>query len=117
MSASSPPRPFLYFGLPSNAAQETVIERLTSHGCAVLVGPPGTGKSQTIANVICHYLATGRRVLVTSKGAPATEVLRAKLPAGVRELCVALGGAADRGALERLEAAVEHLADDVAGAP
>ena len=44
------------------------MQRLTTHGCAVLVGPPGTGKSQTIANVICHYLATGRRVLVTSKG-------------------------------------------------
>ena len=52
----------------------------------------GTGKSQTIANVIFHYLAHGRRVLVTSKGVPATEVLRKKLPAGIRELCVALGG-------------------------
>ena len=59
---------FLYFGLPANAAQETVIERLAAFDCCVLVGPPGTGKSQTIANVICHYLATGRRVLVTSKG-------------------------------------------------
>ena len=36
--------------------------------------------------VICHYLATGRRVLVTSKGEPATEVLRQKLPMGVREV-------------------------------
>ena len=70
----------LYFGLPSNVQQEGVIQTLQTHGCAVLVGPPGTGKSQTIANVICHYLATGRRVLVTSKGEPATEVLRQKLP-------------------------------------
>jgi hypothetical protein len=59
---------FLHFGLPSNPQQEMVIGRLKQHGCCVLVGPPGTGKSQTIANVICHYLATGRRVLVTSKG-------------------------------------------------
>ena len=43
---------------------------LEENGCAVLVGPPGTGKSHTIANVICHYLAKGRRVLVTSKGEP-----------------------------------------------
>ena len=107
--------PFLYFGLPSNAAQETVVERLASHGCAVLVGPPGTGKSQTIANVICHYLATGRRVLVTSKGEPATEVLRQKLPAGVRELAVSLGSA-DAAGYRRLEAAVENLANHVANA-
>jgi len=89
---SSAAEDFLFFGLGSNAAQEQVVATLATHGCAVLVGPPGTGKSQTICNVICHYLATGRRVLVTSKGEPATEVLRHKLPAGVRELCVSLGG-------------------------
>eukprot|EP00965_Chrysotila_dentata_P193114 6175557-Pleurochrysis_carterae.AAC.1 len=71
--------------------QEAVIDVLEREGCAVLAGPPGTGKSQTIANVICHYLATGRRVLVTSKGEPALEVLRQKLPPGLRELSVALG--------------------------
>ncbi|KAL1522710.1 hypothetical protein AB1Y20_017685 [Prymnesium parvum] len=108
--------PFLYFGLPSNMQQESVVSTLQEHGCAVLVGPPGTGKSQTIANVICHYLATGRRVLVTSKGEPATEVLRMKLPAGVRELCVSLG-AGDSSSFRRLEAAVENLADNVAGTP
>ena len=82
----------LYFGLASNAEQRTTVKLLEKNGCCTLLGPPGTGKSQTIANVICHYLAHGRRVLVTSKGVPATEVLRKKLPAGIRELCVALGG-------------------------
>ena len=103
-----PPPVKLYFGLPSNAEQESVVAVLERHGCAVLVGPPGTGKSQTIANVICHYLALGKRVLVTSKGEPATEVLRAKLPPGIRELCVSLGSG-DTASFRRLEAAVEHL--------
>jgi len=107
--------PFLYFGLPSNSQQESVVATLEERGCAVLVGPPGTGKSQTIANVICHYLACGRRVLVTSKGEPALEVLRQKLPPGVRELAVSLG-AADASSFRRLEAAVENLADNVAAA-
>lgn len=107
--------PFLYFGLPSNAAQEQVISSLSNQGCCVLVGPPGTGKTQTIANVVCHYLATGRRVLVTSKGEPATEVLRQKLPDGVRELAVSLGSA-DAASYRRLEAAVENLANNVANA-
>jgi len=107
--------PLLYFGLPANAAQQAVVERLATHGCCVLVGPPGTGKSQTIANVICHYLACGRRVLVTSKGEPATEVLRQKLPPGVRELTVSLGSG-DAASYRRLEAAVENLASQVANA-
>ena len=108
--------PFLYFGLPSNTEQESVVARLEAQGCAVLVGPPGTGKSQTIANVICHYLASGRRVLVTSKGEPATEVLRNKLPEGIRDLCVSLGSG-DTASFRRLEGAVESLANQVAAAP
>ena len=65
--------------------------------------------------MICHYLAHGRRVLVTSKGVPATEVLRKKLPAGIRELCVALGGG-DSNSFRTLEGAVEHIANHVAAA-
>ena len=91
------------------------MQRLANHGCAVLVGPPGTGKSHTIVNVICHYLATGRRVLVTSKGEPALEVLRLKLPEGVRELAVSLGST-DASSYRRLEAAVENLGSHVANA-
>lgn len=106
----------LYFGLPANEQQKTAAETLESKGFCVLVGPPGTGKSHTIANVICHYVATGRRVLVTSKGEPATEVLRQKLPEGIRELCVSLGGG-DSASFRRLERAVEKLADEVAAAP
>ncbi|KAK7233335.1 hypothetical protein SO694_001090106 [Aureococcus anophagefferens] len=49
-------------------------------------------------------------------GEPATEVLRKKLPDGIRELCVSLGSG-DGGSFRRLEAAVEYLADTVAAAP
>eukprot|EP00949_MAST-11_sp_MAST-11-sp1_P005126 g5126.t1 len=106
----------LYFGLPSNKEQASVVDTLEQKGCAVLVGPPGTGKSQTIANVICHYLALGRRVLVTSKGTPATEVLRKKLPEGIQQLCVSLGSG-DSLSYRRLEGAVEAIANEVAAAP
>lgn len=106
----------LYFGMPANEQQKIAAETLESKGFCALVGPPGTGKSHTIANVICHYLATGRRVLVTSKGEPATEVLRKKLPEGIRELCVSLGGG-DSASFRRLERAVEKIADEVAAVP
>jgi len=65
---------------------------------ALLVGPPGTGKSHTIANLICHLLATGQRVLVTAQTPRALQVLvgddrnTGKLPDSIRPLCVGLMG-------------------------
>jgi very-short-patch-repair endonuclease len=80
----------LYFPLPYNQEQVTIIQRLEKAAGVAVQGPPGTGKTHTIANVICHYLATGRRVLVTSRGEPALEVLQSKIPDEVRSLTVAL---------------------------
>lgn len=76
----------LYFPLPSNEEQITIIKHLERAPGVTVQGPPGTGKTHTIANVICHYLATGRRVLVTSRGEPALQVLQDKLPPEVRPL-------------------------------
>jgi hypothetical protein len=55
-------------------------------------GPPGTGKSHTIANLICHLLAMGHRVLVTAHAPKALAVLRGLLPDDVRDLCVTAMG-------------------------
>jgi hypothetical protein len=56
----------------------------------VVQGPPGTGKTHTIANVICHYLAEGKRVLVTSMKDPALVVLQKHLPPEIRPLAISL---------------------------
>lgn len=45
----------------------------------VLFGPPGTGKSQTIANIISQMLAEGRTVLFVSQKTAALEVVRRRL--------------------------------------
>ena len=45
----------------------------------VLFGPPGTGKSQTIANLISQSLAEGRTVLFVSQKTAALEVVRRRL--------------------------------------
>ncbi|KQP59278.1 DUF3320 domain-containing protein [Methylobacterium sp. Leaf112] len=45
----------------------------------VLFGPPGTGKSQTIGNMIAHCLAQGRTVLFVSQKTAALEVVRRRL--------------------------------------
>ncbi len=45
----------------------------------VMDGPPGTGKSQTITNVIAELIATGRTVLFVSEKAAALEVVQKRL--------------------------------------
>ena len=60
-------------------------------------GPPGTGKSHTIANLICHLLATGQRILVTAKTPRALEVLEGLVPEELRSLCINLIGSGSEG--------------------
>lgn len=78
----------LFFPLPWNDEQKRIAERLeTSYGM-VVKGPPGTGKSHTIANLVARFLAQGKSVLVTSQTSKALEVLRDKLPENIRSLVV-----------------------------
>lgn len=98
----------LYFPLAYNQEQVTVIEQLERTDGVVVQGPPGTGKTHTIANIICHFLATGRKVLVTSKGEPALTVLRSKIPEEVRALTVALL-AGDREGMRQFQTSIETI--------
>jgi len=98
----------LFFPLPYNDEQVAIIERLERSPGVAVQGPPGTGKTHTIANVICHYLATGRRVLVTSRGEPALEVLQKMIPEEVRPLTVALL-AGDREGVRQFQSSIEAI--------
>lgn len=102
----------LYFPLPYNEEQVTIIQRLEKKPGVTVQGPPGTGKTHTIANVICHYLATGRRVLVTSRGEPALKVLQSKIPEGIRSLTVSLM-ASDREGIRQFQASIEAIQHQV----
>jgi hypothetical protein len=82
----------LYFPKPYNSEQLDVLRRLGASDGVVVVGPPGTGKSHTIANLVSHLLAHGQRVLVTSHTSRALEVLLDKLPDEMRWLSVSLVG-------------------------
>ncbi len=80
------------FPLPTNEEQRQIVHRLQVQPCVLVKGPPGTGKSHTIANLICHLLAKGDRVLVTAHAPKALAVLRGLLPDDMRDLSVtALG--------------------------
>lgn len=55
----------------------------------VLDGPPGTGKSQTIANIIADALGEGRRVLFVSEKVSALEVVKRRLDeVGLGDFCL-----------------------------
>lgn len=98
----------LYFPLPYNDEQVTIVQRLEKAPGVAVQGPPGTGKTHTIANIICHYLATGRRILVTSKGEPALQVLQSKIPEEVRPLTVALLSS-DREGVRQFQASIDAI--------
>ena len=102
----------LYFPLPYNDEQVSIIEQLETREGVVVQGPPGTGKTHTIANVICHYLALGKRVLVTSKGESPLSVIQEKIPEEIRPLTVALLSD-ERDGLKQFEHAVQTIAERV----
>ncbi|MGI4843448.1 MAG: AAA domain-containing protein [Janthinobacterium lividum] len=98
----------LYFPLPYNREQETIVQQLARSPGVAVQGPPGTGKTHTIANIISHYLAMGKRILVTSKGEPALKVLQEKIPASIRPLSVALLSG-DKEGMRQFQASIEAI--------
>ncbi|MBN2287626.1 MAG: AAA family ATPase [Tissierellales bacterium] len=93
----------IYFPLLANDEQRRIIRTLDKQKGVIVQGPPGTGKSHTIANLICHLLATGKRVLVTAKTPRALQVLHDKLPVEIKPLCINLlgQGTEERESLEK----------------
>ena len=93
----------IYFPLPANDEQRRIIRTLEQQKGVLVQGPPGTGKSHTITNLICHLLATGKRVLVTAKTPRALKVLHDKLPSEIKPLCINLlgQGTEERESLEK----------------
>ena len=102
----------LYFPKPFNDEQVRIIQLLDISDGVVVQGPPGTGKTHTIANVICHYLAEGKRVLVTSMKDPALAVLQEHLPAEIRPLAISLLTSEQDG-MKQFEHAIHKIASEV----
>lgn len=104
----------LYFPKPFNDEQVRILQYLEVSDGVVVQGPPGTGKSHTIANIICHYLAEGKRVLVTSMKDPALAVLQDNLPDEIRPLAISLLTSEQDG-MKQFEHAIQKIASEVQG--
>lgn len=72
------PRDF-YTPLPADSSQLASVVAAARKKDFVLIGPPGTGKSQTIANMITHLLGEGKSVLFVSEKMAALNVVYRRL--------------------------------------
>jgi very-short-patch-repair endonuclease len=69
----------LFTPLSADSSQLAAVVAAQRGADFVLFGPPGTGKSQTIANAITNCLAHGRTVLFVSQKTAALEVVRQRM--------------------------------------
>jgi very-short-patch-repair endonuclease len=102
----------LFFAKPFNDEQLRILQLLEVSDGVVVQGPPGTGKTHSIANIISHYLANGKRVLVTSMKEPALGVLREALPAEIQPLAISLLTLEHEG-MRQFEHAIHRIASEV----
>ncbi len=100
------------FPLPANEEQVQILDCIEQSNGIVVWGPPGTGKSHTIANLISHFMAEGKRVLVTSQKDQALSVLHDMLPPDLRPLCISVLSNV-RDSREKLERAVSTITEIV----
>ncbi|WP_181164552.1 DUF4011 domain-containing protein [Amaricoccus solimangrovi] len=87
--------------LPADSSQLSAVLAAAEGRDFVLIGPPGTGKSQTITNIIADQLGRGRTVLFVAEKAAALDVVQRRLArAGLGEAVLELhSNKADRKAV------------------
>jgi very-short-patch-repair endonuclease len=77
--------------LPADGSQMAAVATSDRGKDFVIIGPPGTGKSQTIANMIAHLLGKGKTVLFVSEKTAALEVVyRRLIGCGLGRFCLEL---------------------------
>jgi hypothetical protein len=105
----------------SDPCQARAVRLARERRGLVIHGPPGTGKSQTITNVIGDHLARGERVLLVCDKRTALDVVANRMEAmGLRSLCALVYDPQRdqrelyRSMREQLEALTEAKSDEFA---
>ena len=77
--------------LQADSSQMAAIATADRGKDFIIIGPPGTGKSQTISNLIAHTLGKGKTVLFVSEKTAALEVVYRRLKdIGLGRFCLEL---------------------------
>ncbi|MDE7087337.1 MAG: DUF4011 domain-containing protein, partial [Clostridia bacterium] len=90
--------------LSCDSSQYSAVAESAKGTTFVLHGPPGTGKSQTITNIIANALHDGKRVLFVAEKQAALQVVKKRLTdVGIGEFCMELhsGKTVDKGEIVR----------------
>lgn len=75
--------------LDADSSQTAVVETVRKGSCLIVEGPPGTGKSQTIANIMAELMADGKKVLFVSEKMAALDVVKGRLDqCGLGDFCL-----------------------------
>lgn len=106
----------------ADSSQLRALATISQNYDLVLEGPPGTGKSQTITNLIAHALSTGKTVLFVAEKMAALDVVYRRLcEVGVGEFCLQLHStkANKKAVMEELrktlDASLERVKSDASG--
>ena len=79
---------------PSNEYQITAIQDIFKHSLSVITGPPGTGKSQFISNLIVNLFLAGKSVLFVSHTGEAVDVVNSRINEQFKNLMLRTGNKA-----------------------
>jgi hypothetical protein len=99
--------------MPADSSQLEAVAEAAADRTFVLEGPPGTGKSQTITNLLAHALANGKRVLFVAEKRAALDVVKNRLDAvglGPFSLDLHDKGARPNAVREQLRTAIDAAA-------
>lgn len=69
----------ILFPFGCNASQFQAVKNALENKCSVIEGPPGTGKTQTILNILANLLVSGKTIQVVSNNNSAIENVLEKL--------------------------------------
>ena len=73
------PKDTVIFPFGCNLSQMTAVSNAVANKISIIEGPPGTGKTQTILNIIANALINGKNVAVVSNNNSATDNVFEKL--------------------------------------